>query len=180
MSIVSQLVIVIIHYTSIVGLVISGLLLLILTNKRKKLLFLFLSFLFAGVLSFVYYSALLFFIVGILMVLFFISLYLFVFQMELFGSKTGLNESKISNGVTKNIILSIVLPLLFCAAVGYLIYSYTSDFLKKITNGGNIFIASLSDISKQFFTDYSLILIIVLGSLFVSFLWFITISQEEE
>lgn len=100
--------------------------------------------------------------------------------MELFGSKTGLDESRMPNGVTRNVILNIVLPLLFCAAAGYLIYNYTYDFLKEVTGSGNIFIAGLSDISKKFLTDYGLILIIIIASLFISFLWLIVISQEEK
>jgi len=180
MSFISQLIIMIMHYASIFGLLISGLLSLILPDKRKKILFLFISFLFVGILSFVYYSGILFFIVGILMVFFFISLYLFVFQMEIFGNKTGLDENKKLNGRVKNTLLNIIIPLLFCATAGYFIYNYTFDFLRSVSGSGNIFIAGLGDISKQFFTDYSLILVIIVASLFMSFLWFIIISQGEE
>jgi len=180
MSFVSQLIIVIIHYASIFGLLISGLLSLILPDKRKKMLFLFISFLFAGILSFVYYSAILFFIVGILMVLFFLSLYLFVLQIEIFGNKTGPDENKKLNGRAKNILLNIIVPLLFCAAAVYFFYKYTVDFLRSVSGSGNIFIAGLGDISKQFFTDYSLILVIITASLLMSFLWFIIISKSEE
>ncbi|HEY4695553.1 MAG TPA: hypothetical protein VIH13_01535 [Candidatus Hydromicrobium sp.] len=178
MSFISQLIMIIIHYASIFGLVICGLLSLILSDRRKKLLFLFLTFLFVGVLSFVYYSGILFFIVGIFIMFFFVSLYLFVFQIEFFGSKTEPDENKRPNGKIKKIISGIVLPFLFCAAVGYLFYIYTSDFLKRVNSSGNIYIVGLSDINKQFFTEYSLILVIVIVSLFISFLWFIIISRD--
>jgi len=178
MSLGSQLILIIIHYISLFGLVISGLLSLILTSKRKKLIFLFLSFLFVGILSFVYYWCILFFIAGIFIMFFFLSLYLFVFQIELFGDKERLDEK--INGNIKGTIVDIILPFLFCAAIGYLIYNYTSDFLQKVSGSGNIFIIGLSDIAGKFFTNYSLILIIIIAVLFVSFLWFIIISLDEK
>ena len=168
----------IMHYASIFGLLISGLLSLILPDKRKKILFLFISFLFVGILSFVYYSGILFFIIGIFIIFFFVSLYLFVFQIEFFGSKTERDEDKRPDNKIKKIIRGIVLPILFCASIGYLFYIYTSDFLKRVNISGNIYIVGLSDINEQFFTEYGLILVIVIASLFISFLWFIIISRE--
>ena len=178
MSFGSQLILIIIHCASLFGLAISGLLSLILISKRKKLIFLFLSFLFVGILSFVYYSGILFFIAGIFVMFFFISLYMFVFQIELFGDKERLDE-KLNNNI-KGIIVHIILPFLFYAAIGYLIYNYTSGFLQKVSGSGNIFIIGLSDITGKFFTNYSLILIIIIAVLFVSFLWFIIVSLEEK
>ena len=109
---------------------------------------------------------------------FFMSLYLFVFQVELFSNNERLDEKLNSN--TRGIIVDIILPFLFCAAIGYLIYNYTSDFLQKVSGSGNFFIIGLSDIAGKFFTDYSLILIIMIAVLFVSFLWFIIISLDEK
>jgi len=183
MSSTSQLTMVILNYIGIFGLLISGLLSIFLTYKRKKLLFLFLSFLFTGVLNFVYYSGVLFFVVGLVMMFFFLLLYLFVFQLEVFrgqesaGIKVNL---KVSN---KDKALDITTALLFCAGFAYFIYIYTSDFLRIAKTAGDsaeILIASWSDIGGQLFAEYGLILIIVAVSLFLSFLWFVAIGGKKK
>src|SRR4030042_7185113 len=89
MSFTSQLIIIIIHYTSLLGLLICGALSLIHSDRRKKLLFLILTFLFVGILSFIYYSGILVFIIGVFVIFFLVSLYLFVYQIEFFGIKTA-------------------------------------------------------------------------------------------
>lgn len=178
MSFTSQLIIIIIHYASLLGLLICGLLSLIHTDRRKKLLFLFLTFLFMGILSFVYYSGILVFIIGIFVIFFLISLYLLVFQVEFFGSRAEQDGDRKKDSRIKKAIFDIALPSLFCAGIGYLFYVYTSDFLKKVIISGNIYIVGPADISKQFFTEYGPVLIIVIASLFISFLWFIIISKD--
>jgi len=186
MSFISQLTIIIIHYIGILGLLVCSLLSLFLADKKKKLLFLFLFFLFVGILSFVYYSGVLFFAVGVIVVFFFILLYLFAFQMELFGEYVGPEVDKNLKNADKssrNKILSIIISLLFCAAIGYFIYGCISNFLKEIKEvegSENILIANWSDISNQFFSDYGLILIIITAALFVSFLWFIGIRMDKK
>jgi len=174
----SQLILIIIHGVSLFGLAVSGLLSIIIISKRKKLIFLFLSFLFVVILGFVCSPCILFFIVGIFIMFFFMSLYMLVSQMELFGDEERVDEKLSSNA--GGIIVDIILPFLFCAAIGYLIYNYTSDFLQKVSGSGGILIIGLSDITGRFFTDYNLILIIVIAALFVSFLWFIIISLKEK
>ena len=177
MSFTSQLIIIIIHYASLLGLLICGSLSLIHSDRRKKLLFLILTFLFVGILSFVYYSGILVFIVGVFVIFFLVSLYLFVFQIEFFESKTDEDRDRRNDNKIKT-IGGIVLPALFCAGIGYLFYIYTSDFLKDAVLSGNIYIVGLGDINKQFFIEYSPILVIVIASLFISFLWFIMISKD--
>ena len=177
MSFTSQLIIIILHYASLLGLLICGLLSLIHSDRRKKLLFLILVFLFVGILSFVYYSGILVFIVGVFVIFFLVSLYLFVFQIEFFESKTDEDRDRRNDNKIKT-IGGIILPALFCAGIGYLFYIYTSDFLKDAVLSGNIYIVGLGDINKQFFIEYSPILVIVIASLFISFLWFIMISKD--
>jgi hypothetical protein len=178
MSFTSQLIIIIIHYASLLGLLICGSLSLIHSDRRKKLLFLILTFLFAGILSFVYYSGILVFIVGVFVIFFLVSLYLFVYQIEFFGIKTDGDGDRRNDDKIKKIIGRIILPVLFCAGIGYLFYIYTSDFLRDAVLNGNIYIVGLGDINKQFFIEYGPILVIVIASLFISFLWFIMISKD--
>lgn len=144
------------------------------------MVFMFLSFLFVGILSFVYYSGVLFFIIGFIIIFFFLALHLFVFQIKLFGNKEELKKVRKPKNGTAGVVFNILLPLLFCTAAGYLIYEYTSDFLLKATVSEEITIVSLSDITGQFLTDYSLILIFITALLFISFLWFLIIGQGEK
>jgi len=178
MSFTSQLIIIIIHYASLLGLLICGLLSLVHSDRRKKLLFLILAFLFIGILNFVYYSGILVFIVGVFVIFFLVSLYFFVFQIEFFESKTDEGQDRRNDNKIKKTIGGIILPALFCAGIGYLFYIYTSDFMKDVVLSGNIYIVGLGDINKQFFIEYSPILVIVIASLFISFLWFIMISKD--
>ncbi len=177
MSFTSRLIIIIIHYASLLGLLICGLLSLIHSDRRKKLLFLILVFIFVGILSFVYYSGILVFIVGVFIIFFLVSLYLYVFQIEFFEGMTDGDRDRRDDNKIKT-IGGIILPALFCAGIGYLFYIYTSDFLKDAVLSGNIYIIGLGDINKQFFIEYSPILVIVIASLFISFLWFIMISKD--
>jgi len=178
MSFTSQLIIIIIHYASLLGLLIFGLLSLIHSDRRKKLLFLILVFIFVGILSFVYYSGILVFIVGVFVIFFLFSLYSYVFHIKFFEITNNGNRDIRDDSKIKKIIGSIILPALFCAGIGYLFYIYTSDFLKDAVLSGNIYIAGLGDINNQFFIEYSPILVIVVASLFISFLWFIMISKD--
>ena len=180
MSFESQLTIIIIHYIGFFGLMVSALLSLFMTNRKNKLLFMFLAFLFVGVLSFAYYSGALFFIVGIIILFFFLSLYLFVFQVRLFGNKEKLKQDGKSNNSNTVKIFNVLLPLSFCAAIGYLIYIYTSGFLRNITVTKEITIVGLSDITGLFLTDHSLVLILVVALLFISFLWFLIIGLDKK
>ena len=180
MSFESQLTILIIHYIGLFGLLVSALLSLFMTSRKNKLLFMFLAFLFVGVLSFVYYSAVLFFIAGIIILFFFLSLYLHVFQVRLFGIKEKLKHNKKPADSNTVKILNILLPLLFCTAVGYLIYVYTSSYLRNITVTKEIAIVGFSDITGLFLTDHSLVLILIVALLFISFLWFLVISLDKK
>jgi hypothetical protein len=180
MSFESQLTIIIIHYTALFGLLASALLSLFMKNRRWKLIFMFLSFLFVGILSFVYYSGVLFFIVGMIIIFFFLSLNLFVFQVRLFGNSDKFKkEGKLKNSAAGS-IFNILLPLLFCGIIGYLIYVYTSGFLQNIAVIEDITITGLSDITRLFLTEYSLVLILIIALLVMSFFWFLIIGRDEK
>ena len=144
-------------------------------------MFVFLSFLFVGILSFVYYAGVLFFIVGVIIIFFFLALYLFVSQIELFDARQGLKkeDGKLSRS-TAGSIMGIILPLLFCSAAGFLIYNYTSDFLGKAAGMENISIIGLGDIAEKLLSDYSLAVVLTVSLLFTSFLWFLIMGQGEK
>ncbi len=183
MSYASQLTIAVMNYISILGLLISGLCSILVIDKKRKLLFLFLVLFFAGVLSFVYYSGVLFFLIGIIAAFFFLLLYLFVLQIEVFGSPEYPEITDSPGGLIKNKILNIIISIFFCAAAGYPVYRYTDRFLKGVKmaeESGAVPIVGWGDISGQLFTEYSLLLIIITVSLFLSFLWAMAIVVRKK
>ncbi|MEA2016541.1 MAG: hypothetical protein U9O59_07585 [Actinomycetota bacterium] len=118
-----------------------------------------------------------------MMLFFFMLLYLFVLQKDFFRRPGSGDPGKEFKVPARSKILNIIIPFLCCAAAGYFIYEYVSGFLKGVKvaeDGGNIFIADWSDISNYFFTNYSLVLIIITASLFMSFLWFLAVKAREK
>lgn len=180
MSYGSQLTTIIIYYTGITGLMICSLLSLFLANKKKKMLFLFLSFIFGGILYFVHYSGVLGFLIGIIMIFFFIMLYLLVFQLEFFGNDKGAGTDKKTDQPKKREIITIITALLFCLAIGYFLYEYTSRFLRDAVINESILVTTLGDVSSQLSIDYGLVIIILAVSLFISSLWIIIIKMEKK
>jgi hypothetical protein len=180
MSFESQLTIIIIRYIAISGLLASALLSLFIKNRRLKLIFMFLTFLFVGILSFVYYSGILFFIVGITVIFFFLSLNLFVFQVRLFGN----TEESERKGILKNsragMIFNIILSLLFCGIIGYLIYISTHGFIRELVIIEDITITDLSDIIGLLLTDYRMMLIFIIAMFVMSFFWFLIIGRDKK
>jgi len=183
MSFLSQLIIIIINYVSIAGLLACGVLALLMKDRKRKLLILMLAFLFIGALSFVYYSETLFFVTGLIMIFFFLLLYLFVLQMDFFGRGMAGETDERLDLPLRGKILNIAMPVLFCLSAGFFIYKYISGFLKEAEiaeGGGNVFILDWSDISRYFFTDYGLVLVVLAGSLFISFIWFIAVGVKKK
>ncbi len=180
MSFESQLTIIIIRYIAISGLLAFALLSLFMKNRRWKLIFMFLTFLFVGVLSFIYYSGVLFFIVGITVIFFFLSLNLFVFQVRMFGNTEESERKEISKNSRAGMIFNILLPLLFCGIIGYLIYVSTHGFIRELAIIEDITIAGLGDITGLLLTDYRMILIFIIAMLVMSFFWFLIIGRDKK
>lgn len=180
MSFKSQLAITIVQYISLFGLTASVLITIFTANRKKKLLFMFISFLFVGILIFISYSGVVFFIIGAIILFFFLSLYLLVFQIRLSGNKGKREQDKKPVDAKRNKIFYIIPPLLACAATGYLIYIYTSGFLGNISISREITIAGLGDIAGQLITDHSFVLILIVALFIMSFLWFLIIGLRRK
>lgn len=182
MSVESQKIIEIIQYISFAGLVLSGVIALFLQELRKKMVLIFLMFVFTTIISFVFYSGILLFITGFAAIFVFIILYMIIAQLRRGGispgEDTSINEgwSPGKDAVKKkrkaSSVLSIVLPILFSGYLGYQIYISTRSYFVEADAGSNISIVSLDRISESLFSEYLLVVLILLASLLAATIWF--------
>ena len=183
MMVQSSIIIKIMQYISISVIFIFAPLSLFIPERKKKVLFLFLVFLFSGILSFSFYSAVLFFLVSLIVISFFVLFYLYVVHMEFYLKEKFLVEEHLrgKNKFTGK-VLNLILPIIICLGIGYLFYYYGFDLFtdyKGIEIGS---IASLAGIINGLYADYLVPIIILISILFISILWFILIldiSREE-
>lgn len=161
-----SLVIKIIQYTCISGVFMFSLLSLFVTERRKKLLFLFLMLLFSSIVGFLFYSGILIFLIGIIVMGFFITFCLFVFHAEKYEKK----EKRLSSR-----ILNVLLPLVLCFGIGYLFYNYTLEFFTEPGEVKGVSLISFESIISDLYANYLIVIVILILILFVSVLWFILI-----
>lgn len=175
----------------IIGLLLSGVLALVVIDKKKKFIFLFLMYISAGLISLVLYSGFTFFTAGIMFVFFFIILYIIIIQGEIIksskqdqqkpGGKTVLQNRR---KLKKN-LLNIAPPLLLTGGLAYLIFNNAYKYLagNGYLNGGQPYDISFSGPGlaiKSIFSSYGLVLIILVSALFISFLWFIIMIKLQD
>ena len=182
MSIESQKIIEIIQYISFAGLVLSGVIALFLPGLRKKMVFIFLMFIFTTIISFVLYSGILIFITGFAAIFVFIILYMIIAQLRVSinspgkGQSTNEGWSVEENAVKKkrktSAVLGIILPILFSGYLGYRIYVSTHSYFVEADGVSNISIASLDRISELLFSEYLLAVLILIASLLAATIWF--------
>ncbi|MES0340954.1 MAG: hypothetical protein ABUK08_01420 [Candidatus Humimicrobiaceae bacterium] len=182
MSIESQKIIEIIQYISFAGLVLSGMIALFLPGLRRKMVLIFLMFIFTTIISFVLYSGILIFITGFAAIFVFIILYMIIAQLRISmkspGEDHSTNEGRSvgKNAVKKkrkaSAVLGIILPILFSGYLGYQIYVHTRSYFVEADGGSNISIASLDRISELLFSEYLLAVLILIASLLAATIWF--------
>lgn len=185
MSIESQKIIEIIQYISFVGLVLSGLAALFLPGLRRKMVLIFTMFIFITIISFVFYSGILLFITGFAAIFVFIILYMMIAQLRM--SREGLEGDHSATGgrtdgediVKKKIrasnFLSIILPIIFSGYLGYQIYVSTRSYFVGADGVSDISIVSLDRISKLLFSEYFLVVLILIAALVAITIWFTVI-----
>jgi len=183
MMVQSSIIIKIMQYISISGIFIFALLSLFIPERKKRVLFLFIVFLFSGILSFSLYSSVLFFLVSLIVISFFVLFYLYVVHIDFYLKEKFLIEEYWS-GKNKFVckVLDLILPIILCLGVGYLFYTYTFDLFTEYKEMGVGSIASLASIVNSLYADYLIPIIILISILFISILWFILIlgmSREE-
>lgn len=190
MSIGSQKIIEIIQYISFTGLVLSGLTALFLSGLRKKMVLVFMVFVFTTIIAFVFYSGILLFVTGFAVIFVFTILYMLTAQLEMTGNGPGKNYSGSTDrsGKTKtakkkikiSAIYNIAIPVLFCGYLGYLIYSNTHSYFEKTDGTADISIISLGQISEELFSNYFPVLLILISAVVTAAIWFTVILDHRK
>ena len=187
MSIESQRIIEIIQYISFTGLVLSGLAALFLTGLRRKMIFLFIVAVFTTIIAFVFYSGILLFVMGFAVIFVFTILYMLTTQLVMTENSSDKNHSGSADrsGGAKTVkikvkistILNIAVPVLFCGYLGYLVYNNTHRYFEGVDGAADISIISLSQISKELFSEYFPVFLILISAVFTVVIWFTVIMD---
>lgn len=159
-----------------------GLISLLIAGQKKKLTFLFLMFISAGLMSFLFFAGLAFILPSISIVGFCIILNLFIQNQEFFssGSSTSKNPSGHGSKLRKNvIILELFVAVLITGGLGFLFFAYNDEFFKNISTVTVFNTAALFGIISDISENYLPLIFIFIIVLFMSVIWFIAILRKE-
>ncbi|MBM3700122.1 MAG: hypothetical protein FJW68_04285 [Actinobacteria bacterium] len=159
-----------------------GLISLLITGQKKKLTFLFLMFISAGMMSFLFFAGFAFIMPSISIVGFCIILNLFIQNQEFFGSGNSGSKNPGGYGIKlrKNvIILKFLAAVLITAGLGFLFFAYNDEFFKNISTVTAFNTAPLFGIINDISENYMPLIFIFIIVLFMSVVWFIAILNKE-
>ncbi|MCJ7473378.1 MAG: hypothetical protein MUP02_11385 [Actinobacteria bacterium] len=185
MSIESQIIIEILQYISFTGLVLSGLIALFLPGLRRKMVLIFIMFIFTTIISFVFYSGILLFVTGFAAIFVFIILYMIIAQLRMSRKDPG-GDYSVADGwsgrkdafekkIKASAVPGIILPILFSGYLGYQIYISTRPYFVEADGGSDISIVSLDRISELLFSEYLPVVLILIAALLAATIWFTVI-----
>ena len=170
--------------------IVFSILSLIFTKPSKKFTFLFFFFLFAGIFYFTLGFMELTFMLAIPTMLFIAAFYLFELKKEIFSVKNiseesgedfsaiVLDDEAERNKNKKSIILNSIIPVLFCSGIIFLFVRLNLGFIKSFKIADNITIVTFSDIAKEIFTNYTILIIVFMILMFMLAVWSITIINN--
>jgi len=166
-----------------------SLLSIILKDCRKKFIFIFMLFLFFGIFNLMLYYGLIFFILAIPIIIFLALFYLFNIQNEACRSmdlylnyyndnpeRKSAPETTTGYRLRKADIPNLVFTLTLCAGI-FTAFLYNKEQIFKETIEKEIRIISLSNVSKEIFQNYSLIILLIALLIFILIIWVISIAK---
>jgi len=178
------------QYIIMAAVIVFSILSLIFTKPSKKFTFLFFFFLFAGIFYFTLGFMELTFMLAIPTMLFIAAFYLFELKKEIFSVKNiseesgedfsaiVLDDEAERNKNKKSIILNSIIPVLFCSGIIFLFVRLNPGFIKSFKIADNITIVTFSDIAKEIFTNYTILIIVFMILMFMLAVWSITIINN--
>ena len=122
--------------------------------------------------------------------LFAASFYLFELKKEIFSVKniseeSGEDFSTVSldyelekHPGKKESLLNYIIPVLFCSGIIFLFIKLNTGFIKSFKIADKITIATFSDMAKEVFSNYTILIIILMILIFMVSIWSITIISN--
>ena len=176
------------QYFILSGAIIFALLSLIIKNIKKKFILLTLFVLFSQIYNFTLYYGDLFFLFFIPFILFLIIFYLFNLQREIYTPKNITSEElevtedfhivSVKNIFRKEMlqkVLHFLLPVLFCGGFIFLFIKFGGNYTAKFDLSKAITLVNFSDIAKEIYLNYGILIFLVILLIFIMLLWIISI-----
>lgn len=176
------------QYFVLSAIIIFSLLALIVKNIKKKFIFLTLFVLFAQIYNFTLYYGDLFFLFFIPFIIFIIIFYLQNLQTESYLLKNINNEERLKTDDLKTgpdkkffdkekieIMLRFIMPVLFCAGFIFLFIKFGGNYTAKFDLAKTITLINFSDIAKEIYLNYGILIFLVILLIFMLLLWIISI-----
>jgi hypothetical protein len=188
MNITNIIIIKNLQYFVLSAIIIFSLLALIIRGIKKKFIFLSLFLISAQIYNFTIYYGDLFFLFFIPFIIFLIIFYLQNLQLESYllknikseeipetdYLKTGRNK-KFFNREKKEIILRLIMPVAFCAGFVFLFIKFGGNYTAKFDLAKTITLINFSDIAKEIYLNYGILIFMVFLLIFILLLWILSI-----
>lgn len=171
--------------------IVFGLVSLLVRNQRKKLTFLFLALLSAGVLNYLFFAGIALILPGIILIFFYLLLYMSIASQEFYGfGKPSVLSGKILHKgkqtvqgrkgfrIEQSLLINFLLSLAVCAGAGAIFFIYNKDFLKGLQLVESFKAAATQDIINNIGANYIPAILIISLALFSSVFWFISILEN--
>jgi hypothetical protein len=176
------------QYFVLSAIIIFALLSLVAKNTKKKFIFLILFMLFSQIYDFTLYYGDLFFLFFIPIILFAVIFYLQNLQIDIYLPKNINNEEiseteDLKTGLDKNFyrkektgkVLRFVMPVLFCAGFIFLFIKFGGKYTAKFNLEKTITLINFSDIAREIYLNYGILIFLVILLIFILLLWIISI-----
>lgn len=176
------------QYFILSAIVIFALLALFILDIKKKFIFLFFFALFAQIFNFTLYFGELFYLLFIPLILFLVIFYLYNLQIEIYSLKNIYDDKifageDLSTKADKNLlpkgkagkIYCLAMPILFCGSFIFLFLKFSRNYTAKFNIAKTITLVNFSNIAKEIYLNYGILMFLLILLIFMLFLWIISI-----
>ncbi len=188
MDITNIIVIKNLQYFILTAMIVFAVFALIIKDTRKKFIFLTLFILFTQIYDFTLYYGDLFFLFFVPMILFLIIFYLQNLQAEIYipknindeeipetGGSQAIQDKNIFRKKITGKVFRFFMPVLFCAGFIFLFIKFGGNYTAKFNLAKTITLINFSDIAKEIYLNYGILIFLVILLIFIMFLWIISI-----
>ncbi len=176
------------NYTFLGLIFVFGLISLLVRDQRRKLTFLFLAFLSAGILSYLFFAGIALILPGIILIFFYLLLFMFIASQEFYGfgkpfisadknPRQGIQGRK-GFRIKPSLAINFLLSLAVSAGAGVIFFIYNKDFLKGLQLVESFKAAVTGDIINNIGANYIPAILVIITALFSSVFWFISILEN--